>query len=76
VKASQAGRVALDDLADLRMQRYAHDFLLPRVWQLRNTITAYDAVYMALADALDAALLTRDQRLAGATGHHARVVVV
>ncbi len=58
------------------MQRYAHDFLLPRVWQLRNTITAYDAVYMALADALDAALLTRDQRLAGATGHHARVVVV
>jgi predicted nucleic acid-binding protein len=72
----ERGRVALDDLADLRLQRYPHDFLLPRVWDLRNNLTAYDAVYVALAEVLDAALLTRDHRLAGAAGHHARVVLV
>ena len=72
----ERGRVALGDLGDLRMQRYPHDFLLPRVWALRNNVTAYDAVYIALAEALDAVLLTRDQRLAGAAGHHARVQLV
>jgi len=72
----ERGRVALGDLADLRMQRYPHDFLLPRVWALRNNITACDAVYVALAEALDAVLLTRDRRLAGAVWHHARVEVV
>jgi len=70
------GRMALADLADLRMQRYPHDILLPRVWELRNNMTAYDAVYIALSEALDAVLLTRDHRLAGAAGHHARVVLV
>jgi predicted nucleic acid-binding protein len=65
--------MALADLSDLRMQRYQHDFLLPRVWELRNKATAYDAVYLALAEALDAVLVTRDHRLAGAAGHHARV---
>ncbi len=72
----ERGRLALDDLGDLRMQRYPHDFLLPRVWALRNNITAYDAVYIALAEALDAVLLTRDHRLAAATGHHAWVECV
>jgi predicted nucleic acid-binding protein len=47
-----------------------------RVWDLRNNLTAYDAVYVALAEALDAPLLTRDQRLAAAAGHHARVELV
>ncbi len=70
------GRAALDDLADMNLQRYPHGFLLPRVWDLRENITAYDAVYIALAEALDAVLLTRDQRLARAAGHRARVVVV
>jgi predicted nucleic acid-binding protein len=55
------------------LQRYPHDFLLPRVWELRNNLTAYDAVYVALAEALDAPLLTRDRRLAGAAGHCARI---
>ncbi len=72
----ERGRVALADLGDFRMQRYPHDFLLPRVWALRNNINAYDAVYIALAEALDAVLLTRDHRLAGAAGHHARVELV
>jgi predicted nucleic acid-binding protein len=67
------GKAALDDLADLPLRRYPHSFLLPRVWQLRNNLTAYDAVYVALAEALNAPLLTRDRRLADAPGHRARI---
>jgi predicted nucleic acid-binding protein len=67
------GRAALADLADIPLRRYPHAFLLPRVWQLRANMTAYDAVYVALAEALDAPLLTRDRRLAAAAGRHARV---
>jgi predicted nucleic acid-binding protein len=70
------GRMALDDLADLPLHRYPHDFLLPRVWDLRNNLTAYDAMYVALAEVLDAPLLTRDKRLAASAGHHARVELV
>jgi predicted nucleic acid-binding protein len=43
------------------------------VWELRDDLTAYDAVYVALAEALDATLLTLDKRLAGAPGHRARI---
>jgi predicted nucleic acid-binding protein len=60
-------------LADLSLRRYPHDFLLPRIWELRNNLTAYDAAYVALAEALDAPLLTRDKRLAAAAGHHAQI---
>ncbi len=73
---SERGRGALADLADLPLHRYPHDFLLPRVWELRNILTAYDAVYVALAEVLDAPLLTRDRALAAAAGHHARVELV
>jgi len=72
----ERGRAALADLADFRLQRYPHDFLLPRIWDLRNNLTAYDAAYVALAEALDAPLLTRDRRLAGAAGHRARIELV
>jgi predicted nucleic acid-binding protein len=72
----ERGRTALADLADFPLHRYPHEFLLPRVWDLRNNLTAYDAVYIALAEALNAPLLTRDQRLAAAAGHHARVELV
>ena len=58
---------------DLALQRHAHDWLLPRVWELRHNFTAYDAVYVALAEALDAPLVTRDARLAAAPGHSARI---
>lgn len=70
------GRTALADLADFPVRRYPHDFLLLRVWELRNNLTAYDAVYVALAEALDALLLTRDRRLAAASGHRARIELV
>src|SRR6202043_3225162 len=72
----ERGRMALTDLADLPLHRYPHDFLLPRVWDLRNNFTAYDAIYVALAEALDAPLLTRDKRLAASPGHHARIELV
>ena len=73
---SERGRAVLADLADFPLRRYAHDFLLQRIWDLRNNLTAYDAAYVALAEALDAPLLTRDQRLAAAAGHHARIELV
>src|SRR5271165_5991492 len=66
------GREALDDLAAIRLSRWPHEPLIPRVWQLRQNLTAYDAAYVALAEALDAPLLTRDRRLAAAPGHGAR----
>jgi len=72
----ERGRAALADLADFPLHRYPHDVLLPRIWELRANITAYDAAYIALAEALDALLLTRDHRLAAASGHRARVEVV
>ena len=67
---------ALDDYGDLPIRRYPHRDLLPRVWELRANLTAYDAVYVALAEVLDAPLVTRDRRLANATGHHARIELV
>jgi predicted nucleic acid-binding protein len=72
----ERGRAALIDLADLPLRRYPHDFLLPRIWSLRNNLTAYDAAYVALAEALDAPLLTRDRRLAAAAGHRAQIELV
>jgi predicted nucleic acid-binding protein len=73
---AERGRTALADLADLPLHRYPHDFLLPRVWDLRNNLTAHDAIYVALAEVLDATPLTRDKRLAASPGHHARIELV
>jgi predicted nucleic acid-binding protein len=70
------GEEALDDLAGFRIERYAHEPFLPRIWSLRGNATSYDACYLALAEALDAPLITRDRRLAGVPGHAARVEVV
>lgn len=67
------GREALEVLRELDFARYPHDVLLPRIWQLRDTVTAYDAAYLALAEALAAPLLTADARLARTRGHRARV---
>ena len=66
---------AIEDLVDMRITRYPHYVLLPRIWQLRNNLSAYDATYIALAQTLGATLLTRDSRLAGAAGHNAKVEV-
>ncbi|HKV64067.1 MAG TPA: type II toxin-antitoxin system VapC family toxin [Candidatus Acidoferrum sp.] len=71
----QRGQEALQDFSGLPLNRYSHDFLLPRVWDLRATLTAYDAVYVALAEVLDAPLLTCDSRIASAPGHHAIIEI-
>jgi predicted nucleic acid-binding protein len=60
-------------LRALRITRYAPHILLPRIWALRWNITAYDAAYVALAELLDAPLLTSDARLAASAGHTARI---
>jgi predicted nucleic acid-binding protein len=75
IGANRGGEL-LADLGDLVLQRYPHYWLLPRVWELRHNLTAYDAVYVALAEALDAPLVTRDARLAAAPGHQARIEVM
>ena len=70
------GLQALEDLTDFPLTRYPHDLFLPRIWELRHNVTAYDATYIVLAEALGALLLTRDAGLVSATGHHARIDLV
>jgi predicted nucleic acid-binding protein len=73
---TERGQSAIDDLADFPIRRYPHDFLLQRIWQLRNNLSAYDAAYVALAETLNARLLTRDRRFATAVGRHSSVELV
>jgi predicted nucleic acid-binding protein len=58
------------------LYRYPHEPLLLRVWELRDNLSAYDAIYVALAEALGLPLITRDRRLAEAAGHRARIELV
>lgn len=71
-----AAAVALDDFRGLDLQRHAHEPLLERVWELRKNLTAYDAVYVALAEVLEGILLTCDRPLSRAPGMTRRVVLV
>jgi len=61
-------RNALDIMSRFPMERYTHEPLLARIWELRENLTAYDAAYVALAEGLRAPLLTCDTRLAKAPG--------
>ena len=70
------GQAALEDFASFPLIRYPHTPFLPRIWRLRPNLTAYDASYVALAEALDAPLITRDAALARSSGHRARIEMV
>ena len=74
VPARRAEEAVLD-LQDLRITRYPHFVLLMEIWQRRHNLSAYDAAYIVLAEKLGASLLTRDGRLAGASGNAAIVEV-
>lgn len=74
--SADRGTAALAAWLGFRVRRHDHHALVPRIWALRETMTAYDAAYVALAEALDAPLVTTDTKLARAPGHGARVEVV
>lgn len=69
-------RAAIDIMVAFPMQRYTHEPLLSRIWELRDNLTAYDAAYVALAEGLRAPLLTCDARLANAPGIHAAIELI
>ena len=68
--------LAIADLRDLAIERVAHTPFLGRCWELRHSVAAYDAVYVAVAEGFDAALLTADGRLARAHGPRCRIELV
>jgi len=74
--SSRRAELALTDLVELPLQRVPHRALVRRCWALRDNLTAYDAAYVAAAEALDAPLLTADRRLAASTGPTCPVEVV
>ena len=71
-RASQA----LDMLKDLALVRHGHAKLLKRIWELRSSISAYDAAYIALSEALDTPLLTCDGKLSRSHGHGAKILLL
>ncbi len=80
-KLDRAGAIPASRVAELptqirglRIRKYRHDSLLDGIWALRNTVTAYDAAYVALARLLDATLITRDARLARDPGLNVPVI--
>lgn len=73
---SERARQAMALYLELGIERYPHDAFLPRVWQLGEDVNPCDGLYLALAEALEAPLVTTDPKLAGLPGHTAEVRVV
>jgi predicted nucleic acid-binding protein len=74
--SAERARQALLVFAQMPLERHPHWPFLARIWELRRNLTAYDAAYLALAEALDAPLLTCDRALARAPGHRAIVELI
>ena len=66
--------LALADLIDLDLERVSHRRMLARIWELRQNLTPYDAAYVALAETIDATLVTADRRLSLAPGLRCTIV--
>jgi predicted nucleic acid-binding protein len=66
---------ALADLAAIPIARAPHQALMPRIWELRDNVTPYDAAYISLAEALESPLLTADERLSRATGPRCEILL-
>jgi predicted nucleic acid-binding protein len=73
---SERASQALDDFHDLPLHRYAHVEFISRIWELRTSMTAYDAAYVSLAEALEATLLTCDSKLRNSHRHTARIELI
>ena len=73
VLTARKARAALDDLLEMRLQRVPHRHLVDRAWQLRDNVSFYDGLYVALAEGMAGSLLTFDQKLAGASGPRVEV---
>jgi predicted nucleic acid-binding protein len=71
--STERARLALNRLSDMRVTRYPHTALLSRIWELKANVTAYDAAYIALAETLEAPLITGDELLSRAPGIRATV---
>lgn len=71
---AQRARIALDAFVDLEIARHPMTALLGRGWALRDVVAAYDAMYVVLAEALRAPLVTTDGRLARTIGHQATIL--
>jgi len=67
---------ALQIFAALEIERFSHLPLRPRIWALRENLTAYDAAYFALAELLDAPLWTRDKKFRDVPGHQAHIEIL
>jgi predicted nucleic acid-binding protein len=64
---------AIEDFTDLPINRHEHTALLPRIWQLRSSLSSYDAAYVCLAETLDVPLLTCDAKMRNSHGHTVQV---
>jgi predicted nucleic acid-binding protein len=74
--SNEAAGLALDRLRNWPIERYQHTGFIGRIWELRNSVSAYDAVYVALAEALGVQLATCDAKLSRSHGHRADIVLL
>lgn len=76
VLTARKAYAALDDLLEMRLQRVEHRFLVERAWQLRDNVSFYDGLYVALAEGMGAPLLTFDKKLTRASGLRTEVELI